>query len=325
MAPISPFRSLSPVNGLPPRRAGRLEPEVAGRPEQRADGMVAWRRRMGDWLRPLDGWGPMQAAQARLAPGVTLDRTRRTADGAVVTVVAAAAGAARLEAAFLDGIRPMSSSQARGLPDLLAAVNATFFGFGAGEGTYGDLAGLGRAYRDEAVGPGYDSISDRRWHLAIGADGVARFGRGGLSELEARRTASQGFVGGLGRLYGETEVDGLPRDVASGAFLGRLRAGVTDRSFPNTDLTSPVARTLVGRRADGTLLLVTLGQGSERGRGAGYAEAALLMRSLGAVEAYSLDGGGSTHVIAPGAVETRTDGRQVKSYWVVREAERRSD
>ncbi|MEB3223217.1 MAG: phosphodiester glycosidase family protein [Candidatus Sericytochromatia bacterium] len=288
-----------------------------------ADPMIALRRSLGGMLRPLDGWGPMQAVRANLAPGVTLDRTRRTANGAVVTVLEAAPGATRLEAAFVDGVKPLSATQARGLPGLLAAVNATFFGFGETAGTYGDLAGAGRAYRDEALGSAYDSISDRRWHLAIGPDGLPRFGRAGLSEFEARALAPSGFVGGLGRLYGETEVDSLPRDVASGAFLGRLRASVTDRSFPNTDLTSGIARTLVGRREDGTLLLVTLGQGAERGRGAGYPEAALLLRSLGAIEAYTLDGGGSTHVIAPGAVETRTDGREVKSYWVVREAGRR--
>ncbi|MEB3330834.1 MAG: phosphodiester glycosidase family protein [Candidatus Sericytochromatia bacterium] len=331
MPMLLPLRRVAALPGTSPGRSGPASPgpsgpapaggKPAGSP-QPPDAMVVMRRRLGGMLRPLDAWAPTQAQRATLAPGVTLDRTRRTANGAVVTVVAIAAGAARLEASFDNGVRTLSPDQVRRVPGLLAAVNAAFFGFGATNGTYGDLAGLGRTYRDETLGSAYDGISDRRWHLAVGTDGQPRFRRGGLSELEAQQPAPPGFVGGLGRLYGEAEVATLSRDVANGAFLRRLRAGVSDRSFPNVDLTSPVARTLVGRKPDGSLLLVTAGQGSERGRGAGFAEAALLMRSLGAVEAYTLDGGGSTHVIAPGAVETRSDGRAVKSYWVVREPAR---
>ena len=65
-------------------------------------------------------------------------------------------------------------------------------------------------------------------------------------------------------------------------------------------------RTLAGVRADGRLLLVTI-DGRRPGWSAGVtlAEAARVMRSLGAREALNLDGGGSTAMAVRGRVVSR--------------------
>lgn len=268
--------------------------------------------------RPLDVWLNGTFAPRELAPGLRLDRSRRTGNGARVLVLEVDPAKVRLEAGFSDGVQTFSPQAVRRIPNVLAAVNATFFGFGTSEATYGDMRGLGKTYLDEKISSGYDSISDRRYFVAQREDGTVEFGRGGLSELGDTENIT-GFMGGMGRLFGPEEAPRLAADVASGAFEKRLRAAVGSRSFPNTDLTGGVARTLLGRKADGTLLAVTLGEGRTRSQGAGFAEAALLMRNLGAIEAYTLDGGGSTHMIAPGVLETQTDGRSVKSYLIMRQ------
>ena len=56
------------------------------------------------------------------------------------------------------------------------------------------------------------------------------------------------------------------------------------------------------------------GEGSIRSKGVDFVQAAHLMRSLGAVEAYILDGGGSTSMLVNGEKNANTDGRAVKSY-----------
>lgn len=249
-------------------------------------------------------------------PGVEFVPGVRTADGTPATVMTVDSQLVRVESFFRDGVQTVAPSEVRRLPGLIAGSNATFFGFGASDGTFGDLRGIGRTYRDEAYAANYDAISDRRYFLAIAPDGGVTFGQGGLSEREVSGSVA-GFVGGMGRLFNQAEGPQLEQEVRSGAFERRLRAMVQDRSFPNTDLTSALPRTLVGRMKDGRLLLVAIGQGRDRGVGANFEEAALLMRRLGAVEAYTLDGGGSTHVVVPGMLETRTDGRAVKSYLVI--------
>jgi hypothetical protein len=69
-------------------------------------------------------------------------------------------------------------------------------------------------------------------------------------------------------------------------------------------------RTLAGVRPDGTLLLVTV-DGRRPGWSAGMtlAEAARLMRSLGATDALNLDGGGSSTMVVRGEVVNRPSDR----------------
>jgi hypothetical protein len=77
-------------------------------------------------------------------------------------------------------------------------------------------------------------------------------------------------------------------------------------AFYGTFVASRQPRTLAGVRADGKLLLVTV-DGRRPGWSAGMtlAEAARLMRSLGARDALNLDGGGSTTMVVRGQVVNR--------------------
>ena len=64
------------------------------------------------------------------------------------------------------------------------------------------------------------------------------------------------------------------------------------------DDTSVNPRTVVGIRADGSVLLVVIdGRQSSHSNGATFYQCALLLRQLGAVSAINLDGGGSTTMI----------------------------
>jgi hypothetical protein len=65
-------------------------------------------------------------------------------------------------------------------------------------------------------------------------------------------------------------------------------------------------RTLAGVKADGTLVLVTVdGRRAGWSVGASFLESALIMRSLGAVDAVNLDGGGSTAMTVGASLVTR--------------------
>lgn len=61
-------------------------------------------------------------------------------------------------------------------------------------------------------------------------------------------------------------------------------------------------RTAVGRRADGTVLLVTADGRSEQAAGLSMEELQQLMTALGCTDAINLDGGGSTAMVIGGAV-----------------------
>jgi exopolysaccharide biosynthesis protein len=65
-------------------------------------------------------------------------------------------------------------------------------------------------------------------------------------------------------------------------------------------------RSAVGWRGDGTLLLVVVdGRQGDYSVGMSLSELTELFRSLGAVEALNLDGGGSTTLVVGGAVANR--------------------
>jgi exopolysaccharide biosynthesis protein len=71
------------------------------------------------------------------------------------------------------------------------------------------------------------------------------------------------------------------------------------------------ARTVAGWTADGTLLLVTADQRADWSHGLSITEAARLLRTLGAVEAMNLDGGGSTTFVEGGFVTNQpSDGTE---------------
>lgn len=120
--------------------------------------------------------------------------------------------------------------------------------------------------------------------------------RSGRSALAPEATA--GIVGGGPRLLtrGRVRVRATAEGFAPPSAPGFFGSFVAARH----------PRTLVGVRADGTLLLVTL-DGRRAGWSAGVTlvEAARVMRSLGAREALNLDGGGSSAMAVRGAIVSR--------------------
>ncbi|MEW2131804.1 phosphodiester glycosidase family protein [Streptomyces sp. NPDC005435] len=97
-----------------------------------------------------------------------------------------------------------------------------------------------------------------------------------------------------------------PVETAVGGSARLLRAGVFDPEA--TALLGPrrEPRTMAAVTADGTLLLIAVdGRSRRESVGATPAEEARLARSLGAVDAVNLDGGGSTSVVLRGRLRNR--------------------
>jgi hypothetical protein len=96
---------------------------------------------------------------------------------------------------------------------------------------------------------------------------------------------------------------GGPKDVAQviGGRPELLRDGRVLEQKSDWFSRSALARSIVGWRDDGTLLLVTI-DGGGRARGMSLERAAWFMRALGATDALNLDGGGSTTFVRRGVV-----------------------
>lgn len=86
---------------------------------------------------------------------------------------------------------------------------------------------------------------------------------------------------------------------------------------------SPAPRSAIGRTASGALLMLVVDGRSEFSGGITLSDLATLLRSLGAVDAINLDGGGSSAMVVNGALATRPSDaggqRAVHSVVVVRE------
>lgn len=78
-----------------------------------------------------------------------------------------------------------------------------------------------------------------------------------------------------------------------------------------------LSRSFFGVDKDGNLLLVAAGQGKDFGQGLSLRDGAWLLKDLGAVEAYVLDGGPSTTIYARGVEHARTDGRKIWAYLAI--------
>lgn len=197
------------------------------------------------------------------------------------------------------------TARTAGDPRLVAAVNANFF---TRDGSVGDLKGPGLLELDQGA---RDRASDKRHFLAFTARGV-REGTGGYETLTKALPPHQikGFIGGLGRLFDAQESRTLQQDVANGRFQARLDQAIKAGSFPNIGVQAQAARSVVGITQDGRVLMLTIGEGRQRGYGANLAQAALILKQHGAVTGYCLDGGGSTHWLN----QTASDGRRVVSY-----------
>jgi exopolysaccharide biosynthesis protein len=82
-----------------------------------------------------------------------------------------------------------------------------------------------------------------------------------------------------------------------------LRVGGEDEPLVKNDFNSRRnPRTAVGRRADGTVLLVVADGRNKEAAGLSMRELQLVMAALGCVDAINLDGGGSTAMVVDGTV-----------------------
>lgn len=152
----------------------------------------------------------------------------------------------------------------------------------------------------------------------IPADGAVLSGSGDAARLlrDAARPGTPVSVRPWLRAGGEVLdpagfyaiASGGPRLVRDGRVAIPWRAEGIDRA----EMVTRTPRTLAGITAAGDLLLVTV-DGRRRGWSAGVTlpEAARVMRALGARDALSLDGGGSTTLAIRGTVVNRpSDGRE---------------
>jgi Phosphodiester glycosidase len=108
-------------------------------------------------------------------------------------------------------------------------------------------------------------------------------------------------------------VEALPNILGGGPLLLQEGKNVLDgkrERFQPDVLIGTAPRTLLGRRGDGTILLVTVDGRQTDAKGMTLEEATNLMQSLGAVDALNLDGGGSTTFYLGGKVRNHPSGGQ---------------
>ncbi|MQA93786.1 MAG: sporulation domain-containing protein [Streptosporangiales bacterium] len=125
-------------------------------------------------------------------------------------------------------------------------------------------------------------------------------------------TVRHGITGPRGRPYAigprDSVVSGGPRLVTGGRVLVEARASglaSDDPGYSYLGLVRRDPRTMAGIDAYGRLLLVTVDGRDGQSVGVSFTEGAELMRSLGAVEALNLDGGGSTTMAVGGRLLNR--------------------
>lgn len=252
---------------------------------------------------PLNG--ATQASSGReIAPGITLDSTRKSKDGAPIRVLTIDPARTQILPIVSPNGGPLNADKLpqnkQGGKPLLAAINASFF---TQNSVIGDVQALQLKLTDDAQ-PAMDKVTDQRYFLAVDKTGSLKTGKGGLSENPG---AYQAFLGGFPALFTSEQMATLEADIRSGAFAKRASYG---GASPETT----ISRSFVGITAKGELLLVAAGEGRLRAQGVSIVEAARLLKSMGAREAYILDGGGSTSLYVKDTLYARTDGRQVHSY-----------
>lgn len=245
---------------------------------------------------------PKKPAGKELTPGVFYDKSRRTADGGIVRVLSLDPRRAELVPVFKNK-GSISAREIEQDKSLIGAINASFFG----KFIIGDIKAGAQTQTDDHM-PYIDKISDNRHFIAVSPEGDVKTGKGGISE----NTGSfKNFIGGFPALYTREQLKTLDKDIRSGVFNQRTDYGGASHA-------SSISRSFLGVKADGSILLVAAGEGNQRAKGVSLPEGARLLRELGAVEAYVLDGGGSTTMFARGVEHARTDGREVWSYLGIR-------
>jgi hypothetical protein len=254
---------------------------------------------------PIPLGSATQASSGReIAPGITLDSSRKSKDGAPIRVLTIDPARTQILPIVAPHGGPLDANKLpqnkQGGKPLLAAINASFF---TPQSVIGDVQALQLKLTDDAH-PALDKVTDQRYFLAVDKAGQLKTGKGGLSENPG---AYQAFLGGFPALFTSEQQATLEADIRSGAFAKRASYG---GASPETT----ISRSFVGVSAKGELLLVAAGEGRLRSQGVSIVEAARLLKSMGAREAYILDGGGSTSLYVKDTFYARTDGRQVHSY-----------
>jgi len=89
---------------------------------------------------------------------------------------------------------------------------------------------------------------------------------------------------------------------------GEIRVTADEEVFFGSSIPAVHPRTAAGRTADGRLILMVVDGRQPASRGVNLEELALLMRSVGAVDALNLDGGGSSALVVRGVLLNRPAG-----------------
>lgn len=175
----------------------------------------------------------------------------------------------------------------------VAAVNGSFFNMRSPYGSVNYLRVDGEEVAPNVIVPGRYPGSGRNTSQT-GA--VATF-RGGLFVVKGDDLRS------WERYIAAEDV------LTAGPML--LSGGVAERVLDNNFNNTRHPRTAVGRRSDGTVLLVVADGRSEQAAGLSMAELQQVMTALGCSDAINLDGGGSTTMVVRGEVVNHpSDNRQ---------------
>ncbi len=167
----------------------------------------------------------------------------------------------------------------------VAAVNGSFFNMAAPYGSVNYLRVDGRELAPNAY-DGYENDTPRG--RSIRQTGAVATFQGALYVLKSDS---------IERWEHDIEAEDV---VTTGPVL---RVGGEDEPLVKNDFNSRRnPRTAVGRRADGTVLLVVVDGRNKEAAGLSMRELQLVMAALGCVDAINLDGGGSTAMVVDGTV-----------------------
>lgn len=245
-----------------------------------------------------------RAAYRQLAPGIWYSDRLRSSEKAPIHILKVDPRQAELVPIFAEQAQDLHLADLQRHPRLVAAINSNFFNPTA---ILGDLKDGDKVWRDDDV-PAFDPRSDFWTHLGVLRDGSLELLRGGLRESGDDESRYAAFVGGLPQLFSPDQSLHIEADIASGAIPRRL-------PFHGKNLSDAIARNFLGITRDRMALLVVIGSGAHRAKGATFAEGARLMHALGALEAYILDGGGSSCFYLQGRMVAKAPARrQMKAF-----------
>ena len=168
--------------------------------------------------------------------------------------------------------------------DAVAAVNGSFFNMRA---PYGSVNYL-RVDHVELAPNAYDAYENEGQGRSIRQTGAIATFKGGMYVLKSDA---------LARWERDIEAEDV---VTTGPVL--LIGGEAEPIVSNDFNRRRNPRTAVGRRPDGTVLLVVADGRNEQAAGLSMVELQQVMAALGCSDAINLDGGGSTTMVVRGAV-----------------------